>query len=150
MFQWNLVCNDAYKADIVQSVYMAGLLIGNLFGGAIADQHGRRHVAYISMLSITLFSVAALMSQSYATYVSWRLLAGIFTGSYGLVSFTLPTELVGSEQRGFVNVAMTVSFALGVGIFSLLAFFIRDWRVLSLVTALPGLIGLYYYKYVAV
>lgn len=144
--EWNLVCSDAYKSDAIQSMYMAGLLVGNLIGGYVADQFGRRHLSYISVLLITVLSIIAIGSSSYGTYVFWRFLAGVCTGAYGLVSFTLPTELVGAKQRGFVNVIMTISFALGVGSFSLLAYFIRDWRYLSLVTALPGLIGFYYYK----
>lgn len=146
--EWNLVCSESYKADLIQSVYMAGLLFGNLAGGYIADQYGRRHLSYIGALLMTFFSLIAMDASSYNSYLCWRFLAGVCTGAWGLVSFTLPTELVGPKQRGFVNVVMTVNFALGVGSLSLLAFFIRDWKQLSLVTALPGLIGIYYYKVV--
>lgn len=144
--QWNLVCSESYKADLIQSVYMAGLLFGNLAGGYIADQYGRRHLSYIGALLITFFSLMAMDASSYHSYLCWRFLSGVCTGAWGLVSFTVPTELVGPKQRGFVNVVMTVNFALGVGSLSLLAFYIRDWKQLSLVTALPGLIGIYYYK----
>jgi len=34
-FQWDLVCANAYKSDLVQSIFMTGLLIGNLVGGGL-------------------------------------------------------------------------------------------------------------------
>lgn len=141
------MCSESYKSDMIQSVYMAGLLFGSLIGGYIADQYGRRHISYVSILLITVFSLIAVDASSYGRYLVWRFLAGGFTGAYGLVSFTIPTELVGAKQRGFVNVVMTIVYALGIGSFALLAYFIRDWKQLSVLTALPGLIGIYYYRY---
>lgn len=140
------MCSESYKSDVIQSVYMAGLLFGNLIGGYIADQYGRRHLSYVSILLITVFSLIAVDASSYNLYLVWRFLAGGFTGAYGLVSFTIPTELVGAKQRGFVNVLMTIVYALGIGSFALLAYFVRDWKQLSVLTALPGLIGIYYYR----
>jgi MFS family permease len=127
---------------------MAGLLVGNLVGGVFADQRGRRDVIIIGSFGLTLFSVLAaapFTAPSFVLYVTWRVAAGICTGAYGLVSFTLPAELVSSAERGFVNVITTVAFALGVASLAPLAYFIRDWRMLSLVSAAPGLVGFYYY-----
>ena len=62
-----------------------------------------------------------------------------------MCSFTLPAELVSGTERGFINMVNTVAFELGIASLSLLAYNIRDWRLLSFATALPGLIGIYYY-----
>jgi len=127
---------------------MVGLFIGNLIGGAIADQHGRRSVVIISVIGVTIFSILAaspVTAANHTVYTLWRLVAGFCAGAYGLLSFTLPAELVSGAERGFINTVNTVAFALGVASLSLLAYNIRDWRMLSLATALPGLIGIYYY-----
>jgi MFS family permease len=148
VLQWDLVCGSAYKSDLVQSLFMAGLLVGNLVGGTLADQRGRRDVLIIGSFGLTLFSILAaapFTAPNFVLYVTWRVAAGVCTGAYGLVSFTLPAELVSSAERGFVNVVTTVSFALGVASLAPLAYVIRDWRLLSLVTAAPGLVGFYYY-----
>lgn len=130
---------------MIQSVYMVGCLFGNIIGGYIADQYGRRHLSYVSILLMTVCSLVAIDAGSYGRYLLWRFLAGIFTGAYGLVSFTIPIELVGAKQRGFVNVVMTILYAAGIGSLALLAYYVRDWQQLSVITALPGLIGIYYY-----
>jgi len=141
------VCGNAYKADLVQSLFMAGLFVGNLVGGAIADQRGRRSVVIISVFGITFFSILAaspVTAPNHTVYMLWRVAAGFCAGSYGLLSFTLPAELVSCAERGFVNTVNTIAFALGVASLALLAYNIRDWRLLSCATALPGLIGIYY------
>jgi len=75
----------------------------------------------------------------------FRFAAGFCAGAYGLLSFSLPAELVSCAERGFINFVNTVAFALGIASLSVLAYYIRDWRLLSYATALPGLIGIYYY-----
>jgi len=141
------VCGNAYKSDLVQSLFMTGLFVGNLVGGAIADQRGRRSVVIINVFGITVFSILAaspVTAPNHTVYMMWRLAAGFCAGAYGLLSFTLPAELVSCAERGFINMVNTVAFALGVASLSLLAYYIRDWRMLSFATALPGLIGIYY------
>lgn len=142
------MCGNSYKADLVQSLFMTGLFFGNLVGGAIADQHGRRSVVTIGVIGVTVFSILAaspVTAPSHAVYTVWRVAAGFCAGAYGLLSFTLPAELVSCAERGFINTVNTVAFALGIASLSLLAYNIRDWRLLSTATALPGLIGVYYY-----
>jgi len=146
--QWGLVCGNAYKSDLVQSVFMTGLLVGNIIGGIVADQCGRRSITIVSVLGVTVFSILAaapLTAPSHTMYTLWRLAAGFSCGAFGLVSFTLPAELVSCAERGFINTVNTVAFALGIASLSLLAYYIRDWRLLSFATAMPGLIGIYYF-----
>jgi len=142
------VCSNSYKADLVQSLFMTGLFIGNLVGGALADQRGRRSVVITGVFGVTVFSVLAaspVTAPSHTVYAMWRVAAGLSAGAYGLLSFTLPAELVSCAERGFINTVTTVAFALGIASLSLLAYYIRDWHLLSFATALPGLIGIYYY-----
>ena len=147
-FQWSLVCGNAYKSDLVQSLFMAGLFVGNLVGGAIADQRGRRPVVIINAVGVTFFSILAaspVTAPNHTVYSLWRFIAGFCAGAYGLLSFSLPAELVSCAERGFINTVNTIAFALGIASLSLLAYNIRDWRMLSIATAVPGLIGIYYY-----
>ena len=142
------MCGSSYKADLVQSLFMTGLFIGNLVGGAIADQRGRRAVVTVSVIGVTVFSLLAaspVTAPSHAVYAAWRVAAGLCCGAFGLLSFTLPAELVSCAEYGFINTVNTVAFALGIASLSLLAYHIRDWHLLSFATALPGLIGIYYY-----
>jgi len=147
-FQWDLVCANAYKSDLVQSIFMTGLLIGNLVGGGIADQRGRRSIVIVNVIGVTVFSILAALpatAPNHTMYSLWRLAAGFCAGAYGLLSFTLPAELVSCAERGFINTVNTIAFALGIASLSVIAYYIRDWHLLSCATAMPGLIGIYYY-----
>ena len=80
ILQWSLVCGNAYKADLVQSLFMAGLFVGNLVGGAIADQRGRRPVVIINVVGVTLFSILAaspLTAPNHTAYTLWRFVLSV-------------------------------------------------------------------------
>jgi MFS family permease len=40
--KFNLVCNDEYKANLLGSVLMVGLLAGSIVGGRLGDLFGRK------------------------------------------------------------------------------------------------------------
>ena len=35
---WGLVCKNAYLADVSQTIFMFGILVGNIFFGTLADR----------------------------------------------------------------------------------------------------------------
>ena len=49
VFQWELVCDRSYLSNLVQSVFMGGILAGSLLFGWVADKYGRRHTVYLSL-----------------------------------------------------------------------------------------------------
>lgn len=40
--QWDLVCNREYLTNLSQTIFMLGILVGNMFFGGLADKLGRR------------------------------------------------------------------------------------------------------------
>ena len=145
MFQWELVCDRSYMANLVQSVFMGGILTGSLLFGWLADKYGRRHTTYMCLAGMGLFSFLGAFSPTYKVYLFLRLLVGICCGGWGLVSFVLTTELLGAEKRGLVAMVMPIVFAIGIVIFSLLAYLVTEWRLLTILTSLPGVAAGYLY-----
>ena len=47
MFQWNLICDKANIAAVVQSIFVAGMMAGSLFFGVISDYFGRRFCLFL-------------------------------------------------------------------------------------------------------
>lgn len=125
---------------------MFGILIGSLVFGYLGDKYGRRKIMYMSPLAIGLVTVAGVLLPGYRIYLTMRLLAGLFCGGGGMIGFVMVTEVIGQSVRGFAGMMMPVCFAGGLGLYSIMAYFVREWKALSLLTAVPPIaVGIYFY-----
>lgn len=142
-WQWDLVCGETYKASLIQSLFMLGILFGSLIFGYLADRYGRRHIIYLSIIGMVTGTFIGAATSSYVVYALTRHLVGVVSAGFGLVSYVLATEVCGPSKRGFVAIVIPMMFALGITIYSVMAYCIRDWRMLSVATAIPGLAAFY-------
>ena len=98
--EWNLVCGDAYRNELVQSVFMVGTMMGAPLIGGMADKHGRKRMWMISVTGGLLLSFLSAFSTSYFVFLMLRFAAGLFVGGERLVCYVLSTESVGPTYRG--------------------------------------------------
>ena len=98
--EWNLLCGQAYKNELTQSIFMAGTLIGAPLIGGLADKHGRKPLWVISYFLNGGLAILSGLSPSYRMFVALRFLVGIFAGGGGLIIFVLATESIGPSYRG--------------------------------------------------
>lgn len=145
-FQWNLVCQNAYKADLVQSILMAGTLIGALILGALADKYGRRKIWYISFTGLVIFGFASSFAPTYRIYALLRFLTGFCIGGEILSAFVLATELIGPSYRGFAGTMAQCFFTTGLLILPIVAYLVRDWRTLSVLLSLPFCVFILFFR----
>ena len=66
-------------------------------------------------------------------------LAGFFKSGYILCSYVLLNELIGKTKRGLMGTLTQAFFAIGIVIFSLIAYKVRHWRSLTITTSLMGI-----------
>lgn len=130
---------------MVQTAFMIGVIVGTFIFAGVSDRHGRRACLYGTLGALLWCTLAGAYAPTYYVYISARFVAGVITGGWNLVSFIMATELVGPSIRGFCGVAFPAAFAIGICVYSGMAYFIRDWRMLSLACAFPCLIGFYFY-----
>ncbi|CAM1154294.1 Uncharacterised protein g11158 [Pycnogonum litorale] len=76
--EWNLVCSESFKVQLVQSLFMAGVLIGAPIFGQLSDSYGRMKCLMISMFLQAAFSFTSSFATSYSSYLVQRFLTGVF------------------------------------------------------------------------
>ncbi|KAM9308188.1 uncharacterized protein PAF06_012352 [Gastrophryne carolinensis] len=144
--EFNLVCHKKERKYILQSVYMAGLLIGSIVSGTIGDWIGRRPVILMSMLLATTFAVGAAFAPDFYTFAILRCVVGMSVSGLLMNGLVLAAEWVGPSKRAYAIISGHILFAMGQMILAGLAYSIRDWRTLQLVCSAPvGLLFFYFW-----
>ncbi|MFD1768958.1 MFS transporter [Sphingobacterium suaedae] len=109
--------------EFVLNMQMAGLLLGGLLWGVIADKYGRLKVLFGSILLYSLANVYNGFVQDVGTYAWVRFVAGIgLAGELG-AGITLVSESMARGKRGYGTMIVA-----GVGVLgAILAYFVSEW-----------------------
>ena len=144
--EWGLYCDKAWQAEALDPLFFLGFGIGASGFGSVADQIGRRRTWLYSgiMTSVTSFLCAA--SPDYVVYLLARILVGVGTGGFGIVTYVLAQEIIGVSWAGFAGVNQAVLFSLANVFLAPTAYAFPGWRVLTVLTALSPWCFLAFYK----
>jgi AAHS family 4-hydroxybenzoate transporter-like MFS transporter len=125
----------------VLSAALAGLAMGAVMIGPLADRLGRK---YLLTGAVCLFGLASLISASAASLdelVTWRFITGLGLGAAMPLAVTLASEFAPSRRRALLTSAMFTGFPLGAALGGFLsAWMIPQWgwrSVLQLGGVLP-------------
>ncbi|KAG5844987.1 hypothetical protein ANANG_G00133990 [Anguilla anguilla] len=141
--EWNLVCSDAWKVPFSLSVFFMGVLTGSIICGQVADRFGRKSVLFVSIAAQTVFTLLQVASVNWEMFATLYFITGVGQISNYIAAFILGNEVLGESYRlAFSTVGMCAFYAVGYAVLPLCAYFIRSWRTLLLVLALPGFLYL--------
>ena len=124
---------------------LAGLFLGALVTGPVADQFGRRPIFAYNMALLGALSILQFFAASGAQLLVLRLLVGFLLGTDYVVSKALLTEFTPRAFRGRVLSLLSVAWAGGytcayfVG-FALTTAGADAWRWMLLTSAVPCLL----------
>ncbi|XP_061491123.1 solute carrier family 22 member 15-like isoform X4 [Rhineura floridana] len=139
LLQWYLIKHDAYKVSLAASLYFAGLLIGNIMFGPLSDKLGRKPVYLTGIFFDVIFGYVSAFAPNYEIFAISRFFVGITNGGMSLVSFVLTQEYVGKSFWALTGSLTNLTFAVGIAIYALLGYYIREWRFLAFISNSPGL-----------
>ncbi|CAL8116537.1 unnamed protein product [Orchesella dallaii] len=133
--EWDLKCEKAWISDAFTSCLMVGMIVGNLLASQLADWYGRRQT-YLLILWIMVFgTLMSALSPTVYFYAIARFIAGIgFCGCINVSSMAV-MEFMTPKYRSLSNCLGPMGE--GVMLLSLIAYFIRPWRLLYLATLIP-------------
>lgn len=145
--EWGL---DELMFASLGSVVFAGLLVGNLTGGLLADKYGRRNTLIGVAVVFGVGGLASAAATGVWMFAFCRFLTGIGVGSMIPVADSLMIEWSPTEWRGKLAMMLTgVAFALGALFACLVGIVMHDlwggegawWRYMVLVCVIPGVIS---------
>ncbi|XP_018008785.1 steroid transmembrane transporter SLC22A24-like [Hyalella azteca] len=134
---FDLVCDKSFLTSMTTSAFNAGMMLGAITSGVMADRLGRRLSYMLSLVLLVTGSSLGAASTSPVMLILLRLLAGFGDAATYQIIFVLCAEYMPQQHRSVVGLLINVSFALGEAAVGVYAIFIRRWRMLQLTISLP-------------
>uniref|UniRef100_A0A8C7ZNC8 Solute carrier family 22 member 21 n=2 Tax=Oryzias sinensis TaxID=183150 RepID=A0A8C7ZNC8_9TELE len=137
--EWDLVCDDSWKNPMTSSVFFCGVLTGSFLSGQLSDRYGRKIVMFATIVIQTVATFVQAFSTSWAMFCAFFFFVGGGNISNYVTAFVLGAEILVPRIRTIFSTAgVCLFFALGYMLLPLLAFLIRDWRMLLFGLTVPG------------
>ncbi|XP_033995989.1 solute carrier family 22 member 5-like [Trematomus bernacchii] len=137
--EWDLVCDERWKNPLTSSIFFCGVLTGSFVSGQLSDRYGIKIVLFVTMAVQTVFTFIMVFAPSWPVFCALFFIVGMATISNYVAAFVLGTEILSPKVRTIYSTAgVSLFFAAGYMFLPLLAYFLRDWRMLLLGLTLPG------------
>ena len=114
--------------------------------GLVADKYGRKSVLFPSVLVVLVVTFASSFAEAFWIVAVCRFIIGLFEAGCFLSMFVLATELVGPEKRALAGTLVWFYFTAALMILGLKAYFVRNWRILLILSSAPWIFVLIFWK----
>ncbi|WP_081673742.1 MFS transporter [Pseudomonas cremoricolorata] len=136
---------NALWMGLLGAASLAGLFLGSLFAGPLADKFGRRTIFAWDMLLFAAISASQFFVTSPEQLLGLRLLLGLVLGFDYVVSKSLVTEFAPRRYRGRLLSVLAAAWAAGYVAAYLVGFALRDsgpdaWRLMLALSGVPALL----------
>ena len=101
-FQWSLVCDRKWISQTITTIQMAGILVGGLLCGHIADGVGRKPTRWIAYGILCVCNLASFFSVNWLMFAILRF--GIGFGCACYMSTSLTSEYIRNKWRVYLNI----------------------------------------------
>uniref|UniRef100_A0A1A8KUK8 Solute carrier family 22 member 6 n=2 Tax=Nothobranchius kuhntae TaxID=321403 RepID=A0A1A8KUK8_NOTKU len=135
--EWGLVCSLRPLKQMIQTIYMGGVLTGAIIYGGLSDRFGRKSVLIWSYLQLGVLGCSSALSPSYSAYCVFRFLSGMAVSGIILNGVSLKVEWIPTKSRTLVGTLTSFFFTFGQMLLAGVAYWLRDWRKLQVFVCAP-------------
>ncbi|CAG7837135.1 unnamed protein product [Allacma fusca] len=145
--EFNWVCeNEHYTADVF-SIYGFGNVAGAIVFGIAADKYGRKPLFFVSIFIFFLFTMIGFFTpQNISAFLTLQFLAGLAFPFLFSSPCTIAAEVSGKDYRAWIYSVVWMVWVIGNSILPLIAYVLRSWFVIGIVTTIPSLLLFFYFK----
>ncbi|WIA32316.1 hypothetical protein OEZ86_003156 [Tetradesmus obliquus] len=129
---FSLVCGQAWKVQLTNSLFFVGAFAGNGAFGLLCDRWGRKLPLFLATSFVTASMFGLLGAQSYWAVAGLRVLCGAGAAGQSHCCFLLVTESVGPKFRGRASVGSLLFFTVGEFLLVALAVGLPAWNHLAI------------------
>lgn len=145
---------SALLLGILGTASTAGIVLGLIPAGRLADRYGRKRVLVLGVLEYSIISGLCGLSPNLPTLIALRFLAGLGMGAVFPIPYTLIAEMAHRNQRAVLNSLMDACLSVGYFLAPLLGLLVMPlmplssaWRVYLMLTASPLIYAYVAYRY---
>lgn len=145
--EMDLVCDQAYLGELVQTLIMTGQLVGAAFASSLSDKYGRKTVHLTSHLLTLALGIGVAFSPNYMVLAILKFILGVVQQGMVMTNVVLGLELFAEDKRFYSEAISLICWATGLVIMSGIAYLMRDysWRYLQIVMTCFSLFSLLQY-----
>nr|KAG5713612.1 hypothetical protein BaRGS_024660 [Batillaria attramentaria] len=140
--EWSLVCDRKWVSATVTSLQYAGIFIGALVSGQVADIWGRRKTCIALLACQAVSCLVNAFSPTWVVFAVTRFFTGLGGGGYQVVYLSHLVEFTDMKWRALLGAVP--SFHVGKILNALVAWLLQDWQYVGIacsVITLPFLIA---------
>ncbi|XP_027876927.1 solute carrier family 22 member 13-like isoform X2 [Xiphophorus couchianus] len=134
---FDLVCGRSNMVGVIQTVFLAGILLGSLMFGPFAESFGRKRATQIPAVISFVFTLTTALCPSIYLYLASIFMMGIGAGGYRVNCIILATEWIGVSKRSWGACVTQFFGSVGQCVLAGTVYGIRKWRVAQLISAAP-------------
>lgn len=146
--QENWVCEKELYVTNTFVVNRIAEVVGALLLGHAGDTYGRRIVYYVGAVLSTIGRCLCVVTTSSLTlFVITSSLAALTVNSLFQSPVVVAMEISGEDERSSIAMYQSFGWFLGTTFMPFLYWWLRDWIPFMLVTTLPIVFVVFFYKY---